>query len=334
MKFKIIGAGLTGLTIARIMQDAGHNVTVFEKGENIGGLCRDVKERKSGVWYNPHGVHIMHFRESDKEALSFIKKHVRLISYNHRVLMLGKGTFGYFPPNELSQELYNITNPRDSFFKEFIKSYSKKMWGLKWNIIKKKISNRFAFQNKRNYSFFGSEKVFVPENYTKLFENLSKGIKIKFGNRVDVTDYKLDKEKSIYIITSPIDEFFLNCYGKLSWRGIEIGNHLIKTNENILPEAVVNTNKHPKLLRMVEYNQLPHNRKSTGYSIISLEYPSKKENLCYPIPTKSNERKLNKYLELSKSYEDIYFVGRLGEYKYKNMNEAIADAIKFCEKFK
>jgi len=326
MKVAVVGAGLSGLCMARLFKDDGHQVTVFEKTDKIGGACQDYWDKKGQCWVSKCGPHLLHFRKETRVAESFLISHTDLASYDHQVMALGNGGFTMWPPTNAHHFLHDILNPKVSFFDEYISSYSNKMWGKHWTNIKDKVLKRFKTKKHYNTDFFEGQNVYIPKNgYTNLFKDLAKGLNIKFNHtgKIENEDYDL------VIWTAPIDEAYDLELGELDWQGIDFTFETIKTSgEDLLPTPVVNLNTHPKFTRMTEYNQLNVPPKCNGINrIIGFEV-SAKNNKLYPINDKKNSDLLKKYQRMSKLKSfNVYFHGRLGEYKYYDMDQIIQASI-------
>ncbi len=332
----LIGAGLFNLVLARLFKNAGYYVVIIEKNVYIGGLCSDYYDNKAKTYVSRFGAHILHFSKKTNDALKFIQKYTNLIKYNHKVLCIGNASFSYFPINNTYKILYQgIFKPFDLIENEFIGNYSRKMWGKHWPELSKHINNtRAKIKDSIDNSFFEDERVFIPSNgYTNLFKKLAKGIKIvlnknqtfnSIGGTIHFYDY--------IFISSPIDKFFNFMYEPLDWRGLKFAFHRLESKNNILPTSVVNFPTHPEILRIVEHNQF-YNSNSKN-KIISVEYPCDDEQY-YPVFTDKNLKLYKQYKDYCTSnYPNVIFTGRLGGYKYYDMDDSIMEALKLFDKLK
>lgn len=332
-KILLIGAGVSNLVLARLFKDDRYDVTIIEKEKELGGMCKDIYDNISKCYINLRGPHILHFNKDTMPAFNFLSKYAELIDFNHKVMCIGNSSFTYWPANKNYIKIFNILNPNKDFEKEFVNSYSKKFWGKNYKEILEN-TKRFKFKDNYNTDFFENEKVVMPKNgYSNLFKEIVSGIKIIYEEEININTIK-DKLKDFkYVfVSAPIDKFFNNIFGKLDWVGLYF--YFIKINnngENVLPTPVVNLNTHPDITRITECNQL-YNNNSTQ-RILSYEQLNKKETF-YPVLTSKNLKILEKYNKYSKTFPNIIFIGRAGEYKYKNMDIAIMDSINMFNSLK
>jgi UDP-galactopyranose mutase len=333
-KVLIIGAGLSGLVLARLFKDNGDDVEIIEKNHYIGGLCADFKFGYYQVSY--FGPHIPHFRKETQEALEFIKKYTKLIPFKHKVICLGNSNFTCWPPNQNSKKLFSLINAKDKSLKsEFVDSYSKKVWGKDYPKLKGVINSRFKFKDNYNEEFFENEEAFIPtDGYRTLFYNLAQGMVIKKHTieNIDSIYAKLDDYDYVFV-SAPIDEFFKFKFGKLEYKNIQFNLHTIENDgSNLLLTPVMNLNTHSKIIRITEYPQFYES--ISKQRILGTERVSKYGTPCYPVLTPKNLKILEKYKKYSQHFDNLYFIGRMGEYKYKNMDDCIQDSINLFKKLK
>lgn len=337
MRILLIGGGLFNLTLARLLRDDRHEVNIIEKSNFLGGMCADYFDKKAQCYVNKFGAHIFHFDNKSKKALQFLKKYADLMEYDHKVLCIGNGNFTYFPINNTYKSLFSLINDH-SIFDEFIESYSKKVWGNDWNSIKKNIEKRFKAKNSFNNDFFEGEKTFLLEKgFSNLFNKLSKGINITYNLEVHIKMLlRFIKQFDKVVVSAPIDRFYNYKFGKLDWKGLQFDFHYLKSDNDILPTPVVNMNTHKDVVRIVEYNQLgtPLNSHTSKNKVICIERSSF-INKCYPVLNDINNALYKKYIDYNNvNFKDISFVGRLGNYKYYDMDETIQNAINWYSNFK
>jgi UDP-galactopyranose mutase len=333
-KVLLIGAGLSNLVLARLFIDNGYDVEIVEKKLEIGGLCADYWSIRAQCWVSRYGPHILHFDKDTSEAELFILNNTILQKYNHTVLCVGKGNITYWPPNNIYQNLYKFTNPNGSFFNEFIGSYSKKMWGSKYKEVLERIKGRFKFKNVFDNHFFAGENVYICKyGFKTLFKNLSKGSKIILGEKISFNLIKDKLNEYDYVfVSSPIDDFYNNLFGKLKYKGMTFEFKEFETDgSSILPTPTVNLNGNKKYIRISEYNQFYDSK--SKYRIIGREIPNNVDKI-YPINDKKDKIILKRYQDYSKKFKNLYFVGRLGRYKYLDMDETIQNSINLFKKLK
>lgn len=346
MKKKIlcIGAGLFNATLASLFIKAGYHIDAIEKESHLGGLCYDYYDKRASCYVSKTGAHILHFSKSTLPALHFLKKEVNLIPYEHKVLCIGNGNISYFPINSVYKDLFRYINPKsgsssDSIEKEFIESYSRKMWGDYWPRVKNNITSRYKVKKSLCNSFFENEEPFLPaKGYSNMIKSLLGSSTVLYNTLVNFHSllYAIKNKDYAYIfISAPIDEFFSYKYGKLQYAGLNFDFKAFISNNNILPTAVLNTNKHKKIIRIVEYNQLCRTRDSRT-KLLCFESSSTNDNdKHYPILDSSNQALYSKYsIELEKLglNSAIFFTGRLGQYKYFDMDDTILEAMKLYDR--
>jgi len=334
MKIAIIGGGIAGCSISKLFKDNGDDVTIFEKTDKIGGACQDYWDKKGMCWVNKYGPKILHFRFETEEARRFLRLNTSLVPYDHKVMVLGNSGFTFWPPCKAYKQLHNLLDTKNSFFDTYISSYSKKMWGKRWNSIKNNVLKRFKIKTNYSTDFFENQWSYLPENgYTNMFKELADGIPIKYNydsSKLDFNEYK------IVIWTAPIDEICEHKFGELNWQGLNFTFETIKTNgENLLPTPVVNLNTHPIFTRITEYQQLNVSPRINGTNrIIGFETPSK-NNKLYPINNVKNTKLLEKYQKYAaKIFPNVYFLGRGGNYKYADMDQSVQCALDLFKKIK
>jgi len=334
-KILIVGGGLSGCILARIAKDHGWLVELHEKENEVGGLLRDCVDKKTKIRYSKYGAHIWHFSDKSKEALNFIKNYGEFMPCAHRVLALSnEGAFSLWPINLTYQKLFKEMHPNKDMFNKFVENYSKKMWNKNYKEVIRNIKDRFKFKNNYNTEFFENEESFVCLNYKELFKNLTQDILVVLNSEdsIDTIYDELDNFDWV-VCTTPIDKFFKNCQGKLDWMGLDFKFLKLKCDSNVFPTSVVNTNSHPSIIRMVEYNQLFMETEKQN-KIIGIETSSTKNNLCYPVMTKRNLKILSKYNSYKSHFGNLVFCGRSGTYSYENMDSCVMNSLSLFKQLK
>jgi UDP-galactopyranose mutase len=251
-------------------------------------------------------------------------------------MCIGNGNMIMWPPNKTYQELYSTLNPNKDVFEEFVASYSKKMWGSEFKNIYANIKDRFKFKDNYNSDFFENEDVNLLY-FNNLFDNITKNLRIKLNKPQTLENiyYEMDSWDKVFV-TTPIDEFFSYKLGKLDWRGITFNFKNIVSDNNILPTPVVNLNSHPEFTRITEYNQLNVNGFNSFDKIKCLcyEQPNSTDKY-YPVLNKKNQALLEKYKVEAKKHSDyVHFCGRLGTFRYLDMDQTIIEAINIFKEYR
>lgn len=356
----IIGAGFAGCTAAYFLKNSGFDVTIFEASSELGAGIKTHFYKGHPYTFGPHHLLI---DANDSWAIDYFNSFTPLRRLTHQVLTMpnGEDTFFNYPPvksdidnMQKKEQIYKEINARDMNFKPknleeywkgsvgntlydmFVSSYSKKMWKIKNNAqLDQDISfsiKKEPIKDKPGDYFSGALYCAYPINldgYNPYFDKCVEGCKVYFNTKI--TKFDLDKkivyaneekfQADIIISTISLDDLFDYCYGELKYIGRDFMKIILPV-ERITPEGyyfLYYAGDEP-YTRIVEYKTL------TGYkskdTLIGIEIPSN-ANRLYPYPTKSEVDKANRYKELLP--KGVYSIGRLGEYKYKDMYWILKD---------
>ena len=360
----IIGAGPVGCVIAeRAAKLKGWTSLIIEKRNHIAGNCYD-KYNSKGVLVHMYGPHYMRFKK--KKIYNYVSKFTKWIVGDYIVKSFVDGKLFPIPINLTTLEkffgvkfkskkqaikfiekkrvkLKKINNSEDyilsklgkEIYEKFYKNYTLKQWGLHPKKLDKSIVGRLPIRFNRNPYYVNQKLRVMPKHgYTKLFQNMINNKKINV--RLN-TDYQKIKNKIkpnfATIYTGPPDYFFNFKYGKLDWRSLIFKFQTYK-RKNIQGCVQINYPNEHRYTRKVEIKHVT--KQKTKYSTLSFEYPRSKGDPYYPINNKKNKRIFDKYKKLIKLSEkkDIFFEGRLAQYKYLNMDEVIERALILFNKIK
>jgi len=313
---KIVGAGITGATIARILTDKGLKVIIYERNE-IGGLCADKYDGK--ILVHKNGAHIWH--NSYPEVQEFIERFTEFNNYIHRVKACKKGQIYSFPINlETFSQVFGASTPKEAKqcdlkkLKEmFYTRYSLKQWGVK---PPRSVLDRIPVRYDFNDRYFDDIWQGIPiGGYKQMIENMLDGIE------VIREDFK--SEADIY--TGAIDEYFNYVYGMLPYRSMNFV-HKIKSVPDFQGISVINHTDDKFYTRVIEHKHF--HPVETNHTIISYEYPGAWR------PGMERHYPMFDY-KLYRKYKALggrtIFAGRLGQYKYLNMNETVKQAMDLCK---
>ena len=354
--YLIVGAGFFGAAFARTVTDAGKRCLVIDKRDHIGGNA--YTKKIEGIDVHVYGPHIFH---TNSEVLwSWINQFTDFEPFINCPKALANGKLYSLPFNmNTFYELWGVTTPQQAkekiesqtlvlsqpainleeqalsmvgvdIYELLIKHYTAKQWqadpkDLPPEIIKR-IPLRFIYDN----NYFNDKYQGIPKNgYTEIFENLLKGIDVQLN--VDFINnknhYKNLAKKIVY--TGKIDEYFDYCYGELPYRGLNFETKVINT-DNYQGTAVINySDSDVPYTRVVEHKHFNCSTKSTK-TVVTWETPiswTRDQTPYYPIDNEINRGVWKKYYELSKN-EPVIFGGRLAEYRYYDMHQVIASALK------
>jgi len=330
-KILIVGAGLSGVTIARQLADSGFEVTVIDKKNHVGGHCFDYFD-DSGIRVHKYGPHIFH--TSNELVVKWLSQFTDWIDYEHRVVAkINSGDLVIFPPNLSTLKKISKDNLVDTFYRP----YSEKMWGIKLEELNPKIINRVPIREDYEDRYFPKETFQkLPKNgYTSLVENIldHKKIKIKLNFAFDK---KLAGDFYHVFNSMPIDEYFNYKFGQLPYRSIKF-HHELHNISQLSKHPVVNYTDNSVYTRHTEWKHFPNHGDSKNQTLVTREEPCDyRENnfeRYYPVIDMDGEnRKL--YQKYKTNIPDnMTFIGRCGMYVYINMDQAISSSLSLSKKF-
>jgi UDP-galactopyranose mutase len=360
VRYLIVGCGLSGVVIAeRIANKLKDKVTIIEKREHIGGNCYDYIDKETGILMNKYGAHLFH--TNNEEVWKYINKFDKWIRWEHKVLTYTNDKFVPIPVNittinELCEE--NLQNEEDvhkwlqenqvkydtiqnseemaksrignKLYDSLIKDYTFKQWNKYPNELDKSVLERIPIRPNFDTRYFNDKYQALPhKGYTHFFENILNNENIEVHLNTDYFEHIKENEYDVIIFTGPIDSFFTDLE-KLEYRSIDFNIEVIKNTKYFQPNSVVNyPSKDIPYTRIVEYKHFL-NQKSNDTIIVS-EKTNDIGEPYYPVPNKKNLDLYEKYKTLAKEEEknNIFFVGRLANYKYFNMDEAISNSMSF-----
>ncbi|MGN0752590.1 MAG: UDP-galactopyranose mutase [Christensenellales bacterium] len=354
--YLVVGSGLFGAVFTHFAIKAGKSVLVLEKRSHIGGNV--FTESVEGINVHRYGAHIFH--TSDKEVWDFVNEFAEfnnyvnspVANYNGELynLPFNMNTFsklwGVVTPDEARAKIaeqvanLNIGEPKNleeqalslvgtDVYTKLVKGYTEKQWGRDCKdlpaFIIKRLPCRFTFDN----NYFNDRYQGIPVGgYTPMIEKMLKGADVKTNTEYfDFVKQNPDvASKTVY--TGMIDEFFGFKFGKLQYRTVRFDTHVLDTS-NYQGVAVMNyTDRQTPYTRIIEHKHFEFGTQSK--TVISYEYPTEwKEGMepYYPVNDEQNSALYERYLQLSQTRSDVIFGGRLGQYKYYDMDKVIRSAL-------
>ena len=358
--YLIVGAGLFGAVFAHEATAAGKKCLVLERRGHIGGNC--YTEEIEGIQVHKYGAHIFH--TSDKYVWDFINRFAEFNNYVNSPIASYKGEIYNMPFNmNTFSKMWGISTPQEAkamieeqrkeisgepqnleeqaishvgrdIYEKLVKGYTEKQWGrpcaeLPASIIKR-LPVRFTYDN----NYFNDRYQGIPiGGYTAIIEKLLAGCDIRLD-----TDFIAEREKysgmaGKIIYTGMIDEYYDFCYGALEYRSVSFESEVVDT-DNYQGVAVVNyTDSATPYTRVIEHKHFDFGKQPK--TVISREYPAEwKPGMepYYPINNLKNQAVYEKYAELAKRESKVIFGGRLGEYKYHDMKDAISGALALAKR--
>tara|TARA_B100000242_G_C43023920_1_gene476680 strand:+ start:304 stop:1434 length:1131 start_codon:yes stop_codon:yes gene_type:complete len=365
-KVLVVGAGLAGATIARILAENSIKVQIIEKRSHLAGNAYDYVNSKNERIHK-YGPHLLHCNKNDK-ALSFLSKFTSWIHYEHKVrALLNDGRTTPLPINkntlqdvykkkfkseeEVKKFLNSIRNRKiipkntDEFFEAnvgnkladiFFRPYTKKMWGLDPKELTLSIGARLPIRTNDDDRYFNDSFQALPkEGYTKMITKMIEHENIKINLETNFKKgMELDFDHSFLCI--PIDKFYDYKFGVLPYRSIQFEN---REEESLNSKtAVINFTDQSPYTRKTQWNLFPNSGKSNkNISTITYEIPCSMEDnpneYYYPVQTLKAKKIYDKYKKLSKKQKNITFCGRTGLFKYIDMIPAVTIHQKIASEF-
>lgn len=361
--YLIVGAGIFGCVLAeRIANDLNAEVLIIDKRPHIGGNCYSEVDPVTGIEFHKYGTHIFH--TSSEPVWNYIQNFSEFNGYHHQVLACHNNKVYQMPINlETINSFYNlnlkpfearefinkeiakegIKNPKNfeekaisligrPLYEAFIKGYTKKQWNKDPKILSEELINRLPVRFNYNEDYF-VDAIWqgIPLNgYSELFKRMLDSPKIHIELNCDYFDVSGSmKVGKRLIYTGPIDKYFGYSHGKLEWRTSRFEFKIFDLDD-FQGTSVMN---YPDLdvayTRIHEPKHLhPERKYASGKNIVFYEFPdSDADDPFYPVHTKRNAEIYNDYRRLAEKQKTAIFCGRLGAYRYYDMDKAILAAL-------
>ena len=360
--YLIVGAGLFGAVFAREATDRGKKVLVIDKRDHIAGnvFTREIE----GINGHEYGAHIFH--TNNREVWEYVNKFAEFNRFTNAPVANYKGELYSLPFNMYTfNKMWGVVTPEEAkakieeqrkaagiiepknleeqaislvgtdIYEKLIKGYTKKQWGRPCNelpaFIIKRLPVRYTFDN----NYFNALFQGIPMGgYTKMVESMLKGIEVRTG--VDYFDVKdaLDYNAEKIIYTGPIDAYFDYKLGTLEYRSVRFETEVLDM-DNFQGNAAVNfTDEETPWTRIIEHKFFEFGEQPK--TVISREYSSewkKGDEPYYPVNDEKNGKLYEEYKKLADAEEKVVFGGRLGEYKYYDMDKVIESALDAARKY-
>ena len=359
--YLVVGSGLYGAAFAHEASEAGKRVKVIDKRDHIGGNV--YTENVKGINVHRYGAHIFHtsnqalwkYASRFTEFNNYINSPVAIYKDEAYNLPFNMNTFhelwGVRTPQQAKDKIaeqiadLNITEPKNleeqalslvgtDVYEKLIKGYTEKQWGRDCKdlpaFIIKRLPLRFIYDN----NYFNDRYQGIPMGgYTAMVENMLEGIDLELG--VDYKTY-IEQHPNTFkkvIYTGPIDEYFDYKLGHLEYRTVRFETEELDM-EDYQGNAVINyTEREVPYTRIIEHKHFEFGKQPT--TIISREYSEEwKPGMepYYPVNDEKNSALFEQYRELAEKEENVIFGGRLGAYKYYNMDQVLEEALHMAEK--
>jgi len=330
-KILIVGAGFSGVAIARFLAEKGFNCDVIDKRSHVAGNAYDYFN-EHGIRIHQYGPHLFH--TSNEAVFSWLSRFTEWVEYKHKVkALLSDGTYVTLPVNRQTKEIVGEENIIDIF----IRPYTKKMWGMDIEQLDPSILQRVPIRDDLNEYYFPTDQYqYMPSNgYTELVNNILNHPNINlFLNTA--FEKKLENSYIKVFNSMPIDEYYDFCYGRLPYRSIKFHTKSLPIN-SVLPVATVNFTNTSPYTRVTEWKKIPNHGSNDTYTTLTFEepcdYQDNEYERYYPVKDLLGDNR-----DIYKKYSEIenkknIFIGRCGLYAYLDMHQAISSALAIAEQY-
>ena len=348
--YLIVGSGLYGAIVARELKNAGYKVLIIEKRNHIAGNV--YTEKRDNINVHVYGAHIFH--TSDEKVWNYVNKYAKFNDFINSPLAYYKGEYYHMPFNmntfheiwgvntaeeakakieeeKAKENIKEITNLEEqaislvgrTIYERLVKGYTEKQWGRDCKDLPSFIIKRLPLRFEYNNNYFNDIYQGIPiGGYTKLVENIIGDIEVKLNeDYLKNKDYWNKQAKNI-IYTGAIDEFYDYKFGELEYRSLKFEVERIE-KEFYQKNCVINyTEREVPYTRIIEHKYFENDQSPVTW--ITKEYPSdykKGMEKFYPVNDEKNNSLYKQYEELAAKENNIIFGGRLGKYKYYDMDD-------------
>ncbi len=360
--FLIVGAGLYGASFARLATDGGYKCLVIDRRGQVAGNV--YTENVGGINVHKYGAHIFH--TSDREVWDFANRFAEFNRYTNTVVANYKGEIYSMPFNMYTfNKMWGVVTPEEAaarigeqrkeitgeprnleeqaisligrdVYEKLVKGYTEKQWGRPCDqlpaFIIKRLPVRLTFDN----NYFNALYQGIPTGgYTKMVERMLDGIEVRLNCDYLARKGELDALAERVIYTGPVDAYFSYRLGNLEYRSVRFETEVLDM-PNFQGNAAVNyTDAETPWTRIIEHKWFEFGKDENGNdlpkTVISREYSSEwkpGDEPYYPVNDERNSRLYADYKRLADQEPNVVFGGRLGEYKYYDMDQVIAEALR------
>ena len=354
----IVGAGLYGSIFAREATDRGYKCLVIDKRPYVGGNVHT--DKIEGINVHTYGAHIFH--TNNKEVWEYLNRFCEFNRFTNSPVANYKGELYSLPFNMYTfNKMWGVVTPEEArqiieeqkkeisgepknleeqaislvgrdIYEKLIKGYTEKQWGRDCKELPSFIIRRLPVRLTFDNNYFNALYQGIPVGgYTKMVENILKGIDVRVNcDYLDDRDY-YDSLADKVVYTGPIDAFFNYSLGTLEYRSVRFETEILNKS-NFQGNAAVNyTDRETPFTRIIEHKWFEFGKDENGKdlpkTVISREYSSEwklGDEPYYPVNDEKNGALYQKYRELAMKKENVIFGGRLGEYKYYDMDATVA----------
>jgi len=363
MRFCIVGAGFSGAVVARHLSERGHQVLLLDERPHAGGNCHTERDPSTGVMIHRYGPHIFH--TSDQRAWDYVNRFGKFRPYINRVKAVSNGSVYTLPVNLLTINQFfgltlspdeardfiagkadrTITDPKNfeeqalsmigpELYRAFFYGYTRKQWGMEPTELPAEILKRLPLRFTYDDNYFSHIYQGMPEDgYTAIIEAILRtpNVEVRFGTRFE----DVQEEFQHVFYTGPLDRYFGFRLGRLGYRTLDFerieaegdyqGTAVINYCDESIPYTRISEHKH---FAPWEADSLPSTVCFREYSRLC----GKDDIPYYPIRLVNEKKMLDSYVNLASETSGVSFLGRLGTYRYLDMDVTISEALAACDK--
>jgi UDP-galactopyranose mutase len=357
MRFCVVGAGFSGAVLARVLADAGHSIVVVDERAHVAGNCHSERDARTGVMTHVYGPHIFH--TSDERVWSFIQRFGTMRPYLHQVRAITGGAVYSLPVNLLTiNQFFRTTmGPDDArafiaakaqamaepanfeeqalsmigaeLYEAFFRGYTRKQWGLEPTELPASILKRLPLRFNYDDRYFAHKYQAIPaDGYTRIVDAMLQvpGIEV----RLKTAHESLDEPFAHVFYTGPIDRYFDFTHGRLGYRTLDF--EVFRTRGDYQGAAVINyCDEDVPFTRITEHKHFaPWDSQEIEGTICYREVSracGPNDIPYYPIRQAREEHMLDKYVRRARATAGVSFLGRLGSYRYLDMDVTIGEAL-------
>jgi UDP-galactopyranose mutase len=357
MRFCVVGAGFSGAVIARVLAEAGHQIVVVDERAHVAGNCHSARDASTGVMTHVYGPHIFH--TSDERVWAFIQRFGEMRPYAHQVRAVSGGAVYSLPVNLLTinQFFRTIMGPNEAhdfiaaraqaipdpanfeeqalamigpeLYAAFFRGYTRKQWGMEPTELPSSILKRLPLRFNYDDRYFSHTHQAIPDKgYTEIVAAMldAPGIEL----RLKTSHESLNESFAHTFYSGPIDRYFHFAHGRLGYRTLDFD--VFRTKGDYQGAAVMNyCDEEVPFTRITEHKHFaPWESHEMADTICYREY----SRACgpgdipyYPIRQAHEEHMLGKYVKRARATPSVSFLGRLGSYRYLDMDVTIGEAL-------
>lgn len=356
--FLIVGAGFAGCVCAERLAAAGHRILLIDQRPHLGGNAFDEFDAE-GVQVHRYGPHIFH--TNSKRVFEYLSHFTTWRFYEHRVRANLEGTLYPLPINRITlNQLYglnldeagaaaylqSVREARETIVtsedvvlssvgrdlcERFFRGYTRKQWGLDLSELSAGVAARIPTRTNDDDRYFSDDFQFMPAlGYTEMFRAMVDHPNITVELSTDFEEIREAVDATCTIYTGPVDAFYRYRFGRLPYRSLRFEHEHVANSGLIQPVGTVNFPNENAYTRITEFRHLT-GQVHSGSSLVR-EYPQPDGDPYYPIPRPESDALFKRYQELARREHNVFFVGRLAQYRYYNMDQVVAAALTLVEK--